>query len=1044
MPRAYKLLRSTVSCAHARKELIVTKHWPAAFLFLAVLFLVVFSSPAQDFRGSIVGEIVDASGARLPAAKISARSAETSIERRATANAQGEFRIDDLPPGPYTVTVSASGFMDARSDVTVVVSSAKDIKVTLKPAAVRQTVTVEGQASSITTEPIDITSAVHGGAVSSQDLETIPLANRSFANISFLVPGTEPVEPSDPTKARITAVSFGGSSGLNDVLSVDGGDNSDDYIGGFLQNFSPDAVQEFAVQSSQQNADTGRTVGGSVEITTKRGTDVWHGDGAFDERAAALNARYPIENPAPLPKQPFSRQNYIGALGGPIVKQKLWFFTSFEYVHEDASIAYSPASLTQFNALASLASQGLIPGVSSIAVPNNVPVPFRDYLGSARLDWTQSSRSQWFLRGSEDNYTTDNFAVQQATLPSTGATWHNNYLNLVIGNQFTFSPTWLGSFTFDASGLHLTEARNSNLGFALAFPFSSTAQTISGFETFGDNQFVTPITAFPILRNQEKYQLKYDVSHASGKHAPRFGIDFIDEPVLSGALPGNQETLVTFPQDPSFYLSNPSQFTADFLANSVTTPAKNGSFSQDVQRLGFYAEDSWRLTPHLTIDPGIRYDTTFGLFIGSGQSQLQNPAFLTLQALQIPLIGSAPHDDRGQIAPRLGIAYSPGESEKTVIRAGVGLYFNDLAQNGWVTAIQAVNTAPGPCTSPATDPNLQQAEDAGCIPGAAAGGMGSLIAPGYKTPYALHASAGVEHSFNPNWLVSADGTHEEGNHGFRRYQYDAGFDLFTPLFATSDLTDQQAVVPNLQVFRSDNRSRYDGLSIHLQGNVSRRANLIVNYTLSRADTWGCVLAELFDYVNGVCNPLNPFGPGDYGPSGENVTDRLVVAGIFHTPGGLEVSLMSQFESARPFTMTTPVDVNGFGDPIDDRAVVNGVQTSLDEFRGTPYMQVDMRVGRPFQVKERFTATPFIEFFNLFNRNNPGANYVTNLAALPTPVDNLANATALCMNPPACTSMQAITSLSQLRVPAGGLGDFFGPGTTVGIPFAAQIGARITF
>ena len=89
-------------------------------------------------------------------------------------------------------------------------------------------------------------------------------------------------------------------------------DNSDDYIGGFLQNFSPDAIQEFAVQTSQQDADIGRTVGGSVVITTKSGTNQWHGGGAFYERAAALNARYPIENPPPLPKQPFSRQNYIG------------------------------------------------------------------------------------------------------------------------------------------------------------------------------------------------------------------------------------------------------------------------------------------------------------------------------------------------------------------------------------------------------------------------------------------------------------------------------------------------------------------------------------------------------------------------------------------------------------------------------------------------------------------------------------------------------------------------------------------------------------
>jgi hypothetical protein len=1011
------------------------------------LLLLTVVSLAQDFRGSLVGTVNDASGGLVRNAAITLRAAATSIERKAASDSRGEFRFDDLSPGAYIVTANAQGFAEARSEVTVVISSTREITVTLNPASVQQSLNVPGQASSIATQQMDTASAVHGGAVTAQDLAAIPLASRSFANIAYLVPGTEPVEPSDPTKARITAVSFGGSSGLNDVLSVDGGDNSDDYIGGFLQNFSPDAIQEFAVRTSQMDADTGRTVGGSVVITTKRGSNDWHGDVAFYERAASLDARYPIENPAPLPKQPFSRQNYIGTVGGPIVKDKLWFFASFEHVHEDASIAYSPASLTQFNALAGLAAQGLIPGVNSIAVPNNVPVPFRDFLGTARFDWAQSSRSQWFMRAAIDNYVTDNAFVEQGTLSSTGATWHSNYMNLVLGEQYIFSPTWLGAFTFDASGLHLTEARNAELGFALAFPFSSTSQTISGFETFGDNQFVTPITAFPILRNQEKYQVRYAVTHSSGSHSPSFGVDFIHEPVMSGALPGNAENLTVFAQNPAYYAANPAQFAVDLSCAPTamlqvtpgtvcsSTPAGNGSFSQNVQRLGFYAQDSWRATHRLTLNYGMRYDTTFGLFTASGQSQLENPALLTIEALQIPLFQhpAAPHDYRKAFAPRLGLAYALGDSAKTVIRSGFGLFYNDLAQNGWVTAFQAVNEPAGLCAKPG---------DPGCLPGAANGGAGALIDPAYKTPYALHATAGVEHAFNAKWMMSADWTHERGVHSYARYEYEAGYTLFSPLFA-SDIATQQQNVPNLTVFRSDNRSRYDGLSLHLQGNVSQRFSLIFNYTLSSAYTYGCVLGELFDYVDGVCNPLHAFTKADYGPSGENVTHRAVLAGVWHAPGGFQLSVLSQAESARPFTLTTPVDVNGLGDTLDDRAVVNGVQTGLDQFSGTPYIQTDVRVSRPIGFHDRWQLTPFIEFFNLFNRNNPGANYVTNVAAFPLPVNNQANVTAFCLNA-ACTATEPITSLKQLRVPAGALGDFFGPGTTVGVPFAAQIGARLTF
>lgn len=222
----------------------------------------------------------------------------------------------------------------------------------------------------------------------------------------------------------------------------------------------------------------------------------------------------------------------------------------------------------------------------------------------------------------------------------------------------------------------------------------------------------------------------------------------------------------------------------------------------------------------------------------------------------------------------------------------------------------------------------------------------------------------------------------------------------------------------------------------MHGNVSRRFNLIAHFTLANAKTWGCVVGELFDFVNGVCDPLNAFASGDYGPSGEDVRHRFVLAGTLHLPGGFELTTLTQAESARPFTMTNADD--------SDCAVVNGVKITLDEFRGTPYIQADLRVSRPFNFRERWSLIPFIEFFNLFNRNNPGNNFVPDISALPAPVDNTDNATSICSDPPACTQFVPITSLKQLRFPAGALGDFFGPGITVGIPFATQVGFRLTF
>ena len=1023
------------------------------------------SLQAQNPLGALRGTVQDATGARIPAARIELQAADSSVRREATSEDRGEFRLDDLLPGTYRMTVSATGFQPAEADVAIAVSVMREVTVKLNPAAPSETINVQETSSSITAETMDTSDAVRGGVVGSRDLETLPLPARSFANIAYLVPGTEPVEPSDPTKARITAVSTGGSSGLNNELSVDGAENSDDWIGGFLQNFSPDAIQEFAVRTSNEDADTGWTTAGSVVITTKRGSNDWHGSGAFYERAAALNARFPIENPAPNPKQPFSRQNYVATLGGPLRKDKVWFFTSFEAVHEDASIAYSPASTAPFDALAQLASQGLITGVPFITVPSTVPIPFRDYLGSVRFDWAQSPKSSWFLRTSADSYVTHNALVAQGALPSTGLLTHNNYWNVALSNTYTFNPSWLGNLVVDASLLHLTQTRNSDLGFALAFPFSSTALTISGFETFGDNQFATPITLFPDLRNQDKYQFRYDVTHVTGDHALKLGVDFIHEPVLSGAFASTAETLASYVNNPTFYVQNPGVFgvftprcvgfSASDGSSCTFTPASDGSFSQNVQRFAVYAEDSWRATRQLTINYGVRYQTTSGLFTGSGRTEAENAAYVTLRALQIPVVPSLPQDYHKQIAPRLGIAYSPGRNGKTVIRAGFGMFYDDLAQNGWATAFQGVNNTnftTGTCNLMG-GPGTYALAGAGCLAGGA-GTAGNLIGSRYRTPYAIHVTGGAQHAFNQQWLVSADYVHEQGNHGYRAFPYSSGTNLFTPLIPTSDpsyATDQANVVPNVNVFESDNRSSYNALMLHLQGNM-RRFNVVANYTLSNSQTWGCLLGELFDYVDGVCQvpfgfpnagALNAFGPGDSGPSGEDVRHRFVLAGTFHLPGGFELSTVNQFESARPYNITNADNTA--------RIFVNGAYTTLDEFRGTPYIQSDLRVTRPIKINERWQVDPFIEFFNLFNRNNPGANFAANVAQLPIPAAQMApnpgtgitNVTSICTNA-SCSQTAPVTSLKQLEIPEGGLGDFFGPGTTVGIPFAAQIGVRVTF
>jgi hypothetical protein len=242
----------------------------------------------------------------------------------------------------------------------------------------------------------------------------------------------------------------------------------------------------------------------------------------------------------------------------------------------------------------------------------------------------------------------------------------------------------------------------------------------------------------------------------------------------------------------------------------------------------------------------------------------------------------------------------------------------------------------------------------------------------YKTPYAIHITGGAQHAFNDHWLASADYVHEQGNHGYRAFPYSGGTNLLTPLIATSDpnyATRPGQCGAERQCIRSRQPLQLQRPHAPPAGQHAPLQS-VANYQFSKAQTWGCLLGELFDYVDGVCTlqsgpqagQLDAFGPGDYGPSGEDVRHRFVLAGTVHIPGGFELSGVSQLESARPITITNADNTA--------RIWVNGAYTSLDEFRGTPLPATDLRVTRPIKFGDNWQVNPFAEFFNIFNRNNP--------------------------------------------------------------------------
>src|SRR6266446_7824414 len=181
-------------------------------------------APAQEFRGSLLVTIQDSSGGRIPGADVSLTQDRIGTSRSAKSNARGEVRFDALQPGTYAISADATGFKGTTAAVVVAVGSQPTLGITLAPETIQETVQVHDRGPSLASQPIETTSSTVKTVITSADLDEVPLSARTFANISLLAPFTAPVEPSDPTKARITAVSFGGSSGLNVDLSVDGGE----------------------------------------------------------------------------------------------------------------------------------------------------------------------------------------------------------------------------------------------------------------------------------------------------------------------------------------------------------------------------------------------------------------------------------------------------------------------------------------------------------------------------------------------------------------------------------------------------------------------------------------------------------------------------------------------------------------------------------------------------------------------------------------------------------------------------------------------------
>jgi hypothetical protein len=284
----------------------------------------------QGGEGNIVGYVKDATGGAISGAKITVSNPATGLKRTVQSGSDGAFSVINLPPGNYKLETTYTGFATLAQDVTVQVSQSLDLNLELRPAGQQQQVNVEAVVPLVET-----TTATLHKAITPLQVDELPIDGRTFTTLASLVPGVTSGNVSvdqnyDPTKRNVPAISINGQSGRNLFMSIDGGDNTDLFMGGQNINLSLEAVQEFDVTTHDPKAQYMRGIGGVVTVVTKSGSNDFHGSGFGFFRNDSYEAIDPISSRFGKPKPPFSSQQFGGTIGGPMFRDRLFFFYSYE------------------------------------------------------------------------------------------------------------------------------------------------------------------------------------------------------------------------------------------------------------------------------------------------------------------------------------------------------------------------------------------------------------------------------------------------------------------------------------------------------------------------------------------------------------------------------------------------------------------------------------------------------------------------------------------------------------------------------------------
>jgi len=988
----------------------------AALIIFAVAMLV---QGQQAASATLTGTIKDPNGALVSGARVSATHRDTGTTREVSTNENGDFVITNLATGVYDIKVSATGFEERTvSQIRLQVGQASNLDISLA-IGIKEVVLADDFGAGY--ELVNTRNGVVDGVIRDLEVQNMPLNGRNFLELALLVPGNTPAPNFDPTKTNTLVISSAGQLGRGGNVTIDGADNNDDVVGGPVQNISQDAVGEFQIATNRFSAELGRSGSAVINVVTKSGTNEFHGLASGFFRDSALQGLPATFDRTLQDEPPFDRQQYSFALGGPIKRDKAWFFSSFEYRNQDGAVLVGTRDL---------ATQSIRKGFAT--------APLNDLLNTNRVDFSFGDKDQLSVRYSlqRENDVAASSLIRAIGSASERQASENNTHSVVGRWSHIISPTTLNTFSFSYSHF-FNDIEPVTPGPQLTFP---SIQDGASFRV-------------PQGTKQRRVQLTDSLSYVHGNHTFNFGgeLQFVRGDFdLRVFQQGRIELIEDFPD---FDRNGDGRVDDNDLVFAVTLRSNHPSqplLIPDASNIYFagYVQDDWRVTPQLTLNLGLRYEI---------DSDVKNISRVDeLNPLILPFLHGTRGKDKNNFGPRVGFNYSSSDGRMSV-HGGYGIYYDRITleiqslERGLDGRALPIDVRAGNLffldpqflfdpvkgVFPPGAPTLANPFTGFILPGAGAGGI-NIIDNGMQNPMVQQWNLGIQKQFGDDFVVRADYLHNFGTHFIIGRTIGQ---VFNPVVGGPD------TVKNLE---SSVKTKYDGLLLSLEKRFANHYQFRASYTLSK--TFNYANDDQIPFSNGPINPNNL--QLEYGPTPNDQRHRFTFSGLFELPYGIKLAPLVTMASGVPMDILVPdgsqripqLQRNAGNRLFKSASELNSFITNINAaggFAGQPlplvtdgarfsdtFNSFDFRVSKTFKIGESMVIEPIAEVFNVFNVTNvlgvSNANY-----------SGFNNVLVRDSNDPTQAGFLRSSSFGQPVTTAGGV---FGSGG----PRAFQLGARFTF